>query len=308
MKRDVFLIENQEIKTSKVALLSITASFMWGFNYPGVKIIISYLPPLFTVGFRFLLMGLMLMPILIYLKKPLKKDMTRIMISSLLVYAIPLGAHGLAFQWLDSSIIALSSQLDPIVMIFMGAIFYKEKISSYQIFGLVVAILGVYFVMKSPEIDVRDFKSVICLVIPIFSWAAGILYTRQIKLSGALITGYSLLMASIPVLVSSFIFEEQHYQKLLMMPHRFWVLYFLMCCFTIGANCIYTYMIKKVEVGRTAPYLLTIPIFSIIAGFFLIDEKLDEVAIFGGSLILFGVLISTFKFKKRIFGKMFISK
>ena len=217
------------LKGRSVAFLSILAAFMWGFNYPGVKILISHLPPLFTVGFRFLMMGLFLLPFLIHDTRPPKQDFLKIIILSILIYSIPIAMQGLAFQWLDASIVALSSQLDPIVMTFMGAIFYKESLRLFQMLGLLLSFIGIYFVLKSPEIDMTDYKTTFCLGVPILSWAGGMIFSRQIKLAGVTITGYSMIIASVPILMSSYLFESQQMISIINFPGHLWILFMIMC-------------------------------------------------------------------------------
>ena len=279
----------------KIPMLSILATALWGFNFPAIKVMTSQMPPLFTVGFRFLIMGCMLLPVIAKLERPSMKNWGALFILSLLLYAVPMGLQGLALQLVDASIVSLSTQLEPIVMMILGVLFYKERIHLLQVFGLVLAVLGVYFVMSSPEIDLKDLRPVVYLSISILAWAGGMVFIRVIHLPSLLITGYSMLFASVPVLLASFLDESGQFVSVMHMPWHYWGLYLLMSCFSISANFIYAHLIKVSDVAKVAPYLLLIPCFSLISGYFFLGETLELEALFGAILILLGVLFATKK-------------
>ena len=281
----------------KVPFLSICSSFMWGFNFPAIKLITTQMPPLFTVGFRFLIMGMMLFPILLLNARPKIKEFGLLFILSLLIYAIPMGLQGLALQWVDASIVSLSTQLEPVVMIILGVIFFKEKIFFSQVIGLFSAVFGVYLVLDSPEIDLNDVRPTVYLGVAILSWAGGMVSTRAIKLGGLVITGYSMLFASVPVLLFSFYTEAGQLSSFMAMPEKYYILYGVMSIFSICANFFYAYLIKISDVNKVAPYLLLIPIFSLVAGYQFLGETLEFEAMFGAIFILIGVLLASGRLK-----------
>jgi O-acetylserine/cysteine efflux transporter len=59
-------------------------------------------------------------------------------------------------------------------------------------------------------------------------------------------------------------------------------------------------LIRRTPVSEAAPYLLTLPLFSILGGSFFLGETISEQTLVGGGIIVFGVALIVLAPGKRI--------
>jgi len=71
---------------------------------------------------------------------------------------------------------------------------------------------------------------------------------------------------------------------------------------TLFSYWIWNSLIEKYQVSRVAPLSLLVPIFGLLGSFFIFNEQIDAEKMIAGSLIMTGLLISTFshKFKRSV--------
>ncbi len=130
---------------NKGILYALSAALMWGFLAISLKVTLNHVPPLTIVWMRFTVAFLVLWAVL-FLKER----------SALQVLKKPpplaiLAAVALTFNYIgyikgldltSPSNAQLIIQLAPLLLVVVGLIIYKEKVSAHQIMGFLIALLG----------------------------------------------------------------------------------------------------------------------------------------------------------------------
>jgi len=130
---------------NKGILYALSAALMWGFLAISLKVTLNHVPPLTIVWMRFTVAFLVLWAVL-FLKER----------SALQVLKKPpplaiLAAVALTFNYIgyikgldltSPSNAQVIIQLAPLLLVVVGLIIYKEKVSAHQIMGFLIALLG----------------------------------------------------------------------------------------------------------------------------------------------------------------------
>ena len=97
-------------------------------------------------------------------------------------------------------------------------------------------------------------------------------------------------MATPQMLLGSFIIEDGQWQAISTASLIDWsIIFYLALIMTVVGYSVWYHLLSRVDVSKVSPFLMLLPITSIIAGMILLDEKLTLPMIIGGLLIMTGV-------------------
>ena len=115
-------------------------SFLWGTTWFVSKLIVTHMPPLQMAGLRQTIAGLIV--VIFFLLKgskvPKGKDLLFYVFLGFLLISCSNGLTTWAIKFIPSYLGALISALMPFVMILANFLFFKEKISRWALFGLII--------------------------------------------------------------------------------------------------------------------------------------------------------------------------
>ncbi len=258
--------------------------------FPMSKLVIHELPPIFAVALRFTLLSLLVLPFL----KPAKGHYFRLFLTSVVFMAAPVCTQSIALQWVGPTVAAFSSQLPPLLLILVGVFFFGEKITFYQVCGLFLSLIGVYLVLDSPEISFRYWIAPFFLLISIVTSCLGTLQVRSAKTTPFQTILYCYLFASPQMILASYFFEGNTLNLFMQAtPPWVYLMTLLMGVLSIIANSIWTDLFQKHNISKIAPLALTLPVFSLITGHFMLHENIHTKALIGGGIALLGVMVVT---------------
>ena len=114
--------------------------------------------------------------------------------------------------------------------------------------------------------------------------------SRLKNLSGITILAWVAIMATPQMLLGSIIIEDGQWEAITSASLVDWsiILYLALVMTVVGYSAWY-HLLSRVDVSIVSPFLMLLPITSIIAGIILLDEKLTLAMIIGGILIMTGV-------------------
>ena len=262
---------------------------LWGFTYPLYKLLIQKgLSPLFIVTARFYLGTFLLIK---FVKIP-KKYLLKLFFLSFTLYSIPITLTAIAVKHVDASIAALTTLLDVPFAWILSVIILKEKIILKQCIGLILSSLGLFFVVKSPEISGFGVYFFL-LIFASFLYGLAAIQIKFIDLDAKTITACSYLVAAFTMSLISVIFED----KATYLPQISFVDYFpvllILTLMSLIAFYIWSNLLKKHPVNEIVSYTLLIPVSSLIIGYFLIGETTHPKAFLGGLITITGVWLQT---------------
>ena len=275
---------------SKQILLALIVPITWGLGFTLAKIGMEQFPALLIMTIRFGIAGL----ILVWFTKPPWGHMREIFVVALIGSTIQYGLTYNGLKGIDASTAAILVQLEGPILAIMGAFLLKEKLGITRALGMGLAFIGVLIITGEPRLD-GHLDSVILLIAGSAVWAvAQIMISRLKDLSGITILAWVAIMATPQMFVASLLIEDGQWLAITTASFIDWsIILYLALIMTVLGYSVWYHLLSSVDVSKVSPFLMLLPITSIIAGIVLLDEKLTSSIILGGLLIMSGVA-STF--------------
>jgi len=271
---------------SKQILLALIVPITWGLGFTLAKIGMEQFSALLIMSIRFGIAGL----VLVWFTKPPWGHMREIFVVALIGSTIQYGLTYNGLKGIDASTAAILVQLEGPILALMGTILLKEKLGLTRALGMGFAFLGVFIIAGEPRLD-GHIDSVILLVAGSTVWAvAQIMISRLKGLSGITILAWVAIMATPQMLIASLIIEDGQWQAITTASLVDWsIIFYLAFIMTVVGYSVWYHLLSSVDVSQVSPFLMLLPITSIIAGMVLLDEKLTLSMIIGGLMIMTGV-------------------
>ncbi|MDG1955744.1 MAG: EamA family transporter [Candidatus Thioglobus sp.] len=271
---------------SKQILLARIVPITWGLGFTLAKIGMEQFSALLIMSIRFGIAGL----VLVWFTKPPWGHMREIFVVALIGSTIQYGLTYNGLKGIDASTAAILVQLEGPILALMGTILLKEKLGLTRALGMGFAFLGVFIIAGEPRLD-GHIDSVILLVAGSTVWAvAQIMISRLKGLSGITILAWVAIMATPQMLIASLIIEDGQWQAITSASLVDWsIIFYLAFIMTVVGYSVWYHLLSSVDVSKVSPFLMLLPITSIIAGMVLLDEKLTLSMIIGGLMIMTGV-------------------
>ena len=271
---------------SKQILLALIVPITWGLGFTLAKIGMEQFPALLIMTIRFGIAGL----ILVWFTKPPWGHMREIFVVALIGSTIQYGLTYNGLKGIDASTAAILVQLEGPILAIMGAFLLKEKLGITRALGMGLAFIGVLIIVGEPRLD-GHLDSVILLIAGSAVWAvAQIMISRLKDLSGITILAWVAIMAAPQMFVASLLIEDGQWLAITTASFIDWsIILYLALIMTVLGYSVWYHLLSSVDVSKVSPFLMLLPITSIIAGIVLLDEKLTSSMILGGLLIMSGV-------------------
>ena len=155
------------------------ASFLWGTSFIAGKIAYSMFDPSLVVALRYIFASIILLPVTISFmhqeKETInKKDFFMLILLGILTYPLTSMLQFIGLSFTSASSATTIIGIEPIMITMIGFIFFKEKMTSFQIGAVIVAFLGVMLVIKPSGSGLISTGALAALVGALF---AGMAYT-----------------------------------------------------------------------------------------------------------------------------------
>lgn len=271
---------------SKQILLALIVPITWGLGFTLAKIGMEQFPALLIMTIRFGIAGL----ILVWFTKPPWGHMREIFVVALIGSTIQYGLTYNGLKGIDASTAAILVQLEGPILAIMGALLLKEKLGITRALGMGLAFVGVLIIAGEPRLD-GHLDSVMLLIAGSAVWAvAQIMISRLKDLSGITILAWVAIMATPQMFIASLLIEDGQWLAITTASYIDWsIILYLALIMTVLGYSVWYHLLSSVDVSKVSPFLMLLPITSIIAGIVLLDEKLTSSMILGGLLIMSGV-------------------
>jgi O-acetylserine/cysteine efflux transporter len=271
---------------SKQILLALIVPITWGLGFTLAKIGMEQFSALLIMSIRFGIAGL----VLVWFTKPPWGHMREIFIVALIGSTIQYGLTYNGLKGIDASTAAILVQLEGPILALMGTILLKEKLGLTRAFGMGLAFAGVFIIAGEPRLE-GHIDSVLLLVAGSAVWAvAQIMISRLKGLSGITILAWVAIMATPQMLLASFIIEDGQWQAITTASLLDWsIIFYLAFIMTVLGYSVWYHLLSSVDVSKVSPFLMLLPITSIIAGMILLDEQFTKAMAIGGVMIMIGV-------------------
>jgi O-acetylserine/cysteine efflux transporter len=277
--------------------LGLGVAMVWGIGLVFAKAAIAHFPPILLMAFRFSVTALAL----VWFIKPSGGQIRMLLLISFISATLQYSLTFTGLSGLEASATALIIQLEIPFLVIIGAIFLKETPGWRRWVGITIAFFGVYQITGEPRIG-NALWSVVLVIGGGLTWATGQAMVRHLKdISGLTITAWVAVLAFPQLFVMSAFFETGQLQAIQSAGWVVWstVAYLGLIMTALGYYMWYT-LIRRIPVSEAAPYLLTLPLFSMAGGRFFLGEIATIQTLLGGGIIISGIALIVFEPIKKV--------
>ena len=292
-------------KTNLAYILLVLTTIFWSGNFiVGKAATIYEIPPFSLNFFRWLFAGIILLPFTfkeIFLKKNYIKaniglfiilGITSITVFNSIVY------YSLYFTQVITGVLMISTI--PVWIILISSLLKIEKTNIYQIFGILLSLIGVVAIITKSDLEVikgLEFnKGDLSIIVAMFSWAIFSTLLKKKKLEVSQITLLQVIIIFglifltpiyiIELLLGNYIILDKPFfltlAYVVIFPGLLSFLFWIKGISVIGAN-------------RSGIFLHLMPIFGSVFAIIIFKEKIMFYHLIGAIFIIFGIRISNIK-------------
>jgi len=271
-------------------LIAIAVAVIWGMGFVIAKAAMSHFSPILLMALRFTLTA----ACMIYFFRPppgLFKQLFWIsLISAALQYSLTFnGVRGI-----DASTAALLVQLEVPFGLIMAWLVFGDRITPKQALGILIAFGGAVLIVGEPRLA-DDLVYAFMVIGGAFTWSVGQIMIKKLGNVGGfnLLSGVALFAAP-QLFIASLLFEQDQLEQIASAPLAAWgaVVYLGLVMTALGYGLWYR-LLGHYSVNQVMPFLLLLPVTSVIGGIFFLGESLTTKIALGGCLAIIGVAMIT---------------
>ncbi len=264
---------------------------VWAFNFIVGKVGVTQLPPLLLMAMRFALVAALLTPFF----QPLGERWRMILALSVVLGGMHFGLMFAGLRGVDAGPAAIAIQLTVPFSALLAAVFYRERLGSWQTAGMLVAFVGVYLLAGDPA-HRPSAAHFLMVVGAAFAWAvANVLIKRLGPINVFTLNAWVALLACPQLLLASFLLESGQVRAIELADWRAWgsVVYMAVGASIIAYGLWYR-LIEKHELNRVVPLTLLSPVLAVALAVPTLGEPLTGHVLIGGAITLAGVAMIQF--------------
>ena len=268
--------------------MGLAVPLVWGLGVVFAKAAIEHFPPVLLMALRFTLTAL----VLVWFVKPPWRLMGQLFAIALVSAAVQYSLTFNGLRGVDASTAVLVLQLEVPILILLSAVLLKEKPGWRRWLGIAIAFTGVAFIAGEPRLGAA-WDSLALLLGGAFTWALGQIMVRRLgEVGGLTMVAWVAVFAAPQLFVFSLVLEDDHLAHLAAAGWVVWgtVLYMGIVMTALGYGLWYS-LVGRFPLARVGPFLLLMPVFSVLGGVTLLDESLTLRVALGGAIVIVGVAV-----------------
>ncbi len=267
-------------------LMAIAVPLIWGLGVVFAKAAIGHFPPVLLMALRFTLTAL----VLVWFVRPPWQIMGQLFLIALVSAALQYSLTFNGLRGVDASTAVLVIQLEVPFLVLLAAVLLKETPGLRRWLGIAIAFLGVALIAGEPRLG-QAWGSLALIVGGAFFWAVGQIMVRRLgEVGGLTMIAWVAVFAAPQLFAVSLALEDDHLAYLGSADWVVWgtVVYLGLVMTALGYALWYS-LIGRHPVSRVGPFLLLMPVFSVLGGVTLLGESLTLRVALGGIIVIAGV-------------------
>ena len=281
-------------------LIAISVAVIWGMGFIVAKAGMSHFSPILLMALRFSLTAFCM----IWFFRPPPGIFKQLFWISLISAALQYSLTFNGVRGIDASTAALLVQLEVPFGLILAWLVFGERISLKQGLGIAIAFTGAILIIGEPKLA-GDLVYAFMVIGGAFTWAVGQIMIKKLGNIGGfrLITGVA-LFATPQLFVASFLLEQNQLEQIQTASPAAWAaVAYLGLIMTALAYALWYRLLGHYTVNQVMPFLLLLPVTSVIGGIFFLGESLTTKIALGGGLAIIGVAMITIQrmpFRQRV--------
>ena len=268
--------------------LALSVPVIWGMGFTFAKAGLNEFPPIFLMSLRFTLSAI----ILCWFYPPPFGQFKVIFLLALVSATIQYGLTFTGLKGLDASTAVFLVQLEVPFGALLAAFFFKDNLGWIRAFGMVVAFFGVGLIAGAPSIRNQLF-SVFLVISGALTWSLGqVMIKKMTSITGFQLIAWLAFFAGPQMFIASLLIENGHLESIRNATIIGWgtVIYLGVIMTAVGYG-IWYHILKKYDINQVMPFLLLLPVSSIIGAVLFLGERPSLNTILGGTIIIIGVAV-----------------
>ncbi|KRE49573.1 DMT family transporter [Paenibacillus sp. Soil522] len=280
----------------KYMSLIVLTTLLMGIAFPIGKIGLSYAPPFFLMGIRYVLAGGLLA--LVVAKRPRprgRKQWLQAVVIGLFQSGGVMGCVYYSMYWITSSESAIITSVSPLIVIVIATLFAGAVYSSRQWLGVLIGFIGVVFtfglhISLQPGTFI-SFGGAVCFA------AATLLIKRWgPSFDMTVLAAYQMLAGGLALLLISMFTEHPYFT---LTAKSIGVLLWLAILCSIVQFSVWFYLLRNGDAAKTSSFLFLAPFFGVLTSWLLLGEQVKWYALVGGVFICIGIFLVNWVGKAR---------
>jgi len=274
--------------------MAIAVAVIWGMGFIVAKSAMSHFSPILLMALRFTLTAFCL----IWFFRPPPGVLKQLFWISLISAALQYSLTFNGLRGIDASTAALLVQLEVPFGLLLAWLVLGDSISLKQAFGILVAFTGAVFIIGEPRLS-GDLVYAFLVIAGAFTWAVGqIMIKRLGNLGGFRLVSGVALFAAPQLYIASFLLETDQLLQIQTASVGAWsAVAYLGLIMTALAYGLWYRLLGHYSINQVMPFLLLLPVTSVIGGIFFLGEALTLKIAVGGLLAISGVAVITIQRK-----------
>ena len=272
--------------TPKQTIMALFVPLLWGLGFVFAKGAINHFPPILLMAFRFSLTALVLVW---FTPLPFGKFFQLFKIA-IVAAAIQYSLTFTGVKGLEAGLASIIVQLEVPFLVILGALLLREKPGYKKWIGIAISFVGVATMSQQDELS-GSFISIALVLGGCFAWARGQVMIRKLKdVSGMQVTAWIAVFAAPQLFFMSAVFEDGQVEAIRTAnPLVWWTVLYLGLIMTCLGYYFWNTLIRHHDVSKVAPFLLLLPVFSVLGGNVFLGEAITLEKFYGGATILLGI-------------------
>jgi O-acetylserine/cysteine efflux transporter len=269
-------------------VLALTVCVAWGLNAVAAKIGVTYIPPVFFTGLRFVLVLMCLLPWL----KPVPGRWSVLIPAVFFMGGLHFALIFTGVKLSDASTMAIVNQLYVPISVLLAMVWLDEHVPARRWLGIALAFCGVA-VFSFEAAGTSHWLGVFVLFLDAISMAIGTVLLRRLSGVKAFVMQAWMAALGVPFLfLTSFAFESGQIAALADTPWQGWaaLIYTVVAGSLIG-HTFYYMLLQRYEVSLVGSVLLLGPAIGVIGGVVILGEPFTPMIVLGAAMTLSGVAI-----------------
>ena len=283
----------------------LAAHTIWGINFVVAKVTLQEVPPMSLAFVRFTLATLLLLPFLLIERDKLKiskKDLPQLIAIGALMSTLNIALFYLGIARTTATTASVLTMTIPVVSVLTAWWIFKEKIYTFNLFGILLGLLGAALVIGLPVyiLGTSLFSEAILgnllIILASISWVAGAILSKKMltKYSTLTITAIVFLVGMITFALPAAVeyFQNPSWPLKMTFLGIFGIIYIAVLSST-SAYFLFEWGLGKLGVVKADLFQYIEPVIAVTLGILLLGEQIRFTFVIGALLIGLGVYWST---------------
>lgn len=291
-----------DVKNKKwiIPLAVIIIIVIWGLAWVYMKLALNYMSALTFSALRFLIGTIVLFILAIFIKKSKLsyKNVLHMVVLGVFQTGIVFFLVMYGLQYIGAGKGALLLYSMPVWSAVFSVILLKERISSRNITGLIIGVVGLviilgmdFLIIQSKDVLIGEMYIVVAAV----AWGFANIYYRKHLDDVPIIqvSAYQMMFGTLGLFIAAYLIEGT--LKINWTYEAVYYLLFTGIFASAVAFSLWYYVLKRINTITATVSMMMVPVVGIVLSYFMIGEVITMNILIGGLFILFGLYITQTK-------------